>query len=980
MFSLSVIDTEVKGSNSGYGQTPRCSEMQQSWQTSHPSFLAVKQYPNVTHEYKNREKWAMTLGDPALLVPPVSPAVFCPSSAIPRLSDYVQLPLYLWIPDYFLPHLVKWMPCPVADCTGVTTRQRWRSGGPRLIHGVHHAMYLHCWDYECKKHPNKHFAGWDNQSLMKLPASARSSFQFVLTEEEGVTMELFNRIVSARMCGSSLTQLRRELRTNRHERMYRAILSYYRHCEDHRSMSKATLTAWMSGIGTTSNEYEDFPPILHNPDAYYDHDPLTVKTMSDIYVKYCKDKAPMWTSYTQQLTANRVSIDATFKVAKKIRNSSLTRCWSMVDIDTGVILHQQMLTHECHDDVLPMLKQYVARCKELQVTMPSRVTSDRGLLDKHLLTHPDAFPDAHINVDNWHFIQLFGKTLNRRSPLYKQAKQEFSGCLYVRGIAADGKAINCHADPESIIEKVQRLLDLYSRSANEPACVTKETREWWNKQIPAIVNNRICSNPLSVSLASNNVVPTVSSSAQENYHRQLNRLTQLVKVSEEFMHYFLLHYMFKWNVDRRRQASLEYDWHTYDLLLVNEAYGQFVRVNGRYSPIWKQPFSLPRISSNPEHFGVLHDHVTLSERIVSASDTLPFSAVLVELLVAEYALSSNVIPHAQKTITEFMDTAPVELYDETKSHEEQTQPVTPSLSVTTECMSYRELNMLQKLYKHDTLMKQLLDDNQWNIAASRWNTFVDYLKKHETLKNQVQDVLHCITGDMIQKGMNALQARHNRQREERTITIQNNHPLISYKAVPASKTKFSEYEKAMLNQQVHNKTDRKTGLINWREIGSVWTSKYTAEMEAGQATHLLPRDIDSLKSMHQTTMRKKKQQEEKTQKESDKAAEKEMKTVTESADDAAMTDEQEVTDTESFILHSNRWQPDAEAHFIHLMNQCRGRWTYAEFGAMWPVVTYGECDFRRWANKTWIVRNKETNKRKREEKKQQKQSRLKTQQ
>src|ERR1700710_2108988 len=106
---------------------------------------------------------------------------------------------------------------------------------PRLIHGVQHAMYLHCWDYECKKHPNKSFAGWDNKSLMKLPASARLSFQFVLTEEEGVTTELFNRIVSARMSGSSLTQLRRELMTNRYDRMYRTILSYYRHCEDHRA-------------------------------------------------------------------------------------------------------------------------------------------------------------------------------------------------------------------------------------------------------------------------------------------------------------------------------------------------------------------------------------------------------------------------------------------------------------------------------------------------------------------------------------------------------------------------------------------------------------------------------------------------------------------------------------------------------------------------------------------------------------------------
>ncbi len=57
--------------------------------------------------------------------------------------------MHLWIPDYFYPDLVPHEPCPVEGCDQVTQRRRWLSGGPRLIHGVHHAVYLHCWEYEC---------------------------------------------------------------------------------------------------------------------------------------------------------------------------------------------------------------------------------------------------------------------------------------------------------------------------------------------------------------------------------------------------------------------------------------------------------------------------------------------------------------------------------------------------------------------------------------------------------------------------------------------------------------------------------------------------------------------------------------------------------------------------------------------------------------------------------------------------------------
>ncbi len=90
---------------------------------------------------------------------------------------------------------------------------------------------------------------------------------------------------------------------------------------------------------------------------------------------------PIWKRYTQQLTADRVCVDATHKVPKKLTESGMTRLWSMMDVETSCILSQQMLTHEAHEDVLPMLISYAHRCHELGRPLPSRVCSDRGLMD-----------------------------------------------------------------------------------------------------------------------------------------------------------------------------------------------------------------------------------------------------------------------------------------------------------------------------------------------------------------------------------------------------------------------------------------------------------------------------------------------------------------------------------------------------------------------------------------------------------------------
>jgi hypothetical protein len=150
----------------GYGANPRCSPLQQQWQTCHPHFLAVQPRCNVkAYTAQLKQQLHLSGVDPSVLQPPSLLSLL--AKGRPELMDYVQLPMHLWVPDYFYPDLVPFMPCPIERCKEITVRRRWHSGGPLVIHGLHHAVYLHCWEYECSSadHKGKTFAGWDDGSI-----------------------------------------------------------------------------------------------------------------------------------------------------------------------------------------------------------------------------------------------------------------------------------------------------------------------------------------------------------------------------------------------------------------------------------------------------------------------------------------------------------------------------------------------------------------------------------------------------------------------------------------------------------------------------------------------------------------------------------------------------------------------------------------------------------------------------------------------
>jgi hypothetical protein len=87
----------------------------------------------------------------------------------------------------------------------------------------------------------------------------------------------------------------------------------------------------------------------------------------------------------------------------------------------------------------------------------------------------------------------------------------------------------------------------------------------------------------------------VSCSPLENFHRQINRLFKLVRCSESTAHAFLLQFMYKWNVDRRRAAGRETDWKIYEMQLLDYAYQSCVAVlgNADAGTMWHGGFKLP---------------------------------------------------------------------------------------------------------------------------------------------------------------------------------------------------------------------------------------------------------------------------------------------------------------------------------------------------------------------------------------------------
>ena len=115
-----------------------------------------------------------------------------------------------------------------------------------------------------------------------------------------MTQELGSRIVEARLAGSSLNTLRRELQRNRYTRMYAALGAYYRHCEQYEHSLRPS-TWWSGSLASMCDRgarpsFDSFPPELHNPAAYFDHNAPTTMYMSEILQRHARHNTLLWTT------------------------------------------------------------------------------------------------------------------------------------------------------------------------------------------------------------------------------------------------------------------------------------------------------------------------------------------------------------------------------------------------------------------------------------------------------------------------------------------------------------------------------------------------------------------------------------------------------------------------------------------------------------------------------------------------------------
>ena len=462
--------------------------------------------------------------------------------------------------------------------------------------------------------------------------------------------------------------------------------------------------------------------------------------------------------------------------------------------------------------------------------VPVRVCSDRGLMDINVINHPTAFPDAHINVDPWHFQELFTKTLNKGSSVHKDVSLEFKKAMYTEAQDSDGRTVLTHAEPEAIVATVDGLIKRYSHAGIDAApAITKKTKDWWEAQKGKILVNRMCSHPRM----GDNYVFKMASSPLENYHRQLNRvLRNIVRCSEETMHVFLMQFMFRWNIDRRRAlgADVEPDWHTYDLRLVDDAYQACVKATGTpaAAELWTRTFTLPAALYTYEDFGLYHEHVTLGQRMVAVQGHMPYSDMLLANIISKHTPAARPIPETPTgcppTASDALSSAPLSR------------------------MSTAERAVLATLRRDDLVMQQAIRDKLWADAAVRWNSLCAQCggKVGDTAVNRVH-------GDLIRQAVAALDNSENRriehlfiqQAEQRAAKALDD--VIPYVPVSPVIQPWSRFEDTFIREMVGAYTNSK-GQVSWQRIAKRWYLTYLSQVESKKPPRVAPRTDEMLRS------------------------------------------------------------------------------------------------------------------------------------
>jgi hypothetical protein len=324
------------------------------------------------------------------------------------------------------------------------------------------------------------------------------------------------------------------------------------------------------------------------------------------------------------------------------------------------------------------------------------------------------------------------------------------------------------------------------------------------------------------------------------------------------MHSILMQFMFRWNTERRRNVGLEINWGTFDLPLVISGFRTAALVLGEDGAARLFGASpIPRRLVSREQFGLIHAHVTLNLQTMAADQFLPFPASQIDDIIAglsaDLSLFTKAITEAVQRMGSASDGTPVtsSSTDPGAAVEQAAVAVLEHASRITSAqwvsqhggestaaafrLSQVETRLLRTMLKKDTTLVMLCNENKWELAAARWNSFMPIFNNHPYILPEHRTA-RLLTEDTIRSAVKAARKASIREAEQQHVHLSTVEPLEPYNKVSARTIAFNEYEDELIYELVP-KYPKSGGGIRWRQLSEAWRIRWTAAAKLAKPEH-----------------------------------------------------------------------------------------------------------------------------------------------
>jgi hypothetical protein len=121
-------------------------------------------------------------------------------------------------------------------------------------------------------------------------------------------------------------------------------------------------------------------------------------------------------------------------------------------------------------------------------------------------------------------------------------------------------------------------------------------------------------------------------------------------------------------------------------------------------------------------------------------------------------------------------------------------------------MTPTEQRLLSDVLRHDELMREAVIKQEWDMAASRWNSFIQRCCKDSQLSNIVRTALHAVHGDILRSAVAAINTRREAEAEHQIISMKATQPELKWDYVAPAMHQFTPYEDVTLIDLVKKHT------------------------------------------------------------------------------------------------------------------------------------------------------------------------------